>query len=587
MNVTVWDVVVRRLQSAGVRHVFGLPGDDMAILRAFEQIGMIVHIGRDQRHSVYQAAAYARLSGGLGVVFVGKGPAVTHCATGLLEARAQGVPVLLISSGVGESRLGTGAFQELDALPALAAHTMHRRRLNRPDDAAEAIDEMLWRLSLPGSGPGHLEVPEDIGLSSIQISEAPRNASALPAEVDLTTRLDPRAAIRPVILVGGGCQAGGHDLGRRIEALAEQWGAALVCTASGRGVIDEDHPQFLGLSGLYAPTPAATLLAEADLIVGLGTALEETAVHGWPDPAPPVLQVDINPRAARRGITSRLVVADVTETIMRWGAESPSALGPRSGAGTLAWVARIRQAKAAVYAAVAARAASEPSTPGTLARVADVLRAVDAVVPHRRVSVHENGLADIWSYCYPYWQVRAGATCIVPSEQTPLGFGVASLPAVAAALPHFPVVGIIGDGALDVTLAELPALSRITTPTLLVVLRNGGYGWLEANGAAAGAQWSFLDSVDHLAGSCAAAGIAHVACATGAELAPAVEDAWAMASQGCLVMLDVRVDLADAPPGMDDLAGDFPAPPAEGDSTTPAISPFTSPNSPVVKETLS
>ena len=197
------------------------------------------------------------------------------------------------------------------------------------------------------------------------------------------------------------------------------------------------------------------------------------------------------------------------------------------------------------------------TTPGTQPRVRDVLRELDAIVPGARVSVHENGLQDMWSYFFPHWVVRAEAACLVPSEQTPLGFGMAAACGVVAADPR-PVVAIGGDGAFCAVGADLAGFADVTTPLLVVVLTNGGFGWLEVNRRRAGAPFPLLGSRRVVRGLCAAYAIDHVGCEDAAQLGDAVGRAWRLAETGRAVVLEVGVALDDVPPGFEELAGDFP-----------------------------
>jgi acetolactate synthase-1/2/3 large subunit len=117
-----WVDFARTLEELGVRHVFGIPGDDLQAYRCFEDSPVEFHLVGDQRHGAYQAlASVASGVQEVGVLVLGKGPAVTHALTGILEAREQRMPLLVVTSGVGTSRLGSGAFQELDSVLTLSS----------------------------------------------------------------------------------------------------------------------------------------------------------------------------------------------------------------------------------------------------------------------------------------------------------------------------------------------------------------------------------------------------------------------------------------------------------------------------------
>lgn len=542
---SVWDRVAGGLTVHGVDTVFGLPGDDMAILGAFQRRGIRVVLVRDQRHAVYQAIGYGRISGRPSVCFVGKGPALTHAATGLLEARSLRHPLVLLSSNVPLSRLGTGAFQEFDPIETLGRLTVGAIRVDT-DTVLSGLAEAFELSTSRGRGPVIVEVPEGLPAAPAERVDPPRHGRT---SIDVPVPDTVRRARRPLVVVGGGCS--GIGLEDDIVDLVERLGAAVVVTASGRGVIDETHPAFLGLSGLYAPAEAAALLPSVDVIVALGSRLEETATFGWDTALAPgcwIVQVlDDESEFGPTWATER-IVADVADAVRAWRTALPAVSGHPTWAATVA----------AAHAALRGEGRPVPvTTRGAIPRVRDVLSEVDAALPTARVSIHENGLQDIWSYVFPSWVVRRDAACLVPSEQTPLGFGMAAARGVTLGDPR-PVVVIGGDGAFASVGPDLAAFAEIDSPVLVVVLTNGGFGWLEANRRHAGAPFSFLGSRTVVRGLCAAYGLDHEDCADAAELAGSVRRAWRRAEAGRAVVLEVTVSLEDVAPGFEELAGDFP-----------------------------
>ncbi|WP_461514160.1 thiamine pyrophosphate-binding protein [Rathayibacter agropyri] len=541
-----WDRVVCALVAHGVDTVFGLPGDDMSILGALDKRGIRVILVRDQRHALYQAIGYGRISGRPAVCFVGKGPALTHAATGLLEARSMRVPLVLISSGVAAERLGRGAFQELDPLETLGALTVGVIRVS--DESIELDLTEAFRLSIRrGRGPVIVEVPEGLASRSTA-SVAVGTGSLSRPQIQVPFPAHISDAKRPLLLVGGGCTA--ETIGEKIVAFAERMGAALMVTPSGRGVIDETHPLFLGVSGLYMPAQATPVLEVVDLIIALGTRLEETATFGWEAslaPDCPIVQVLDDTRDFVLGRLTERVVADVGDAVNTWQ-EAPPTLADE------AWLDSVML----VHSAMIEDADVAPcTTAGLKPRVRDVLRELDAALPTGRISIHENGLQDMWSYVFPHWIVHPDAACLVPSEQTPLGFGVAASRGVAAADSR-PIVVIGGDGAFCAVGPDLAGFAEIEHPLVVTVLANGGFGWLEANRRQAGVPFGFLGGRAVVRGLCAAYGLNYVGCDDAAELADAVRRAWHLAQGGHCVVLDVAVELEDVPPGFEELAGDFP-----------------------------
>nr|WP_145490543.1 MULTISPECIES: thiamine pyrophosphate-binding protein [Streptomyces] len=489
-----WSAIVDLLVANEVDTCFGLPGDDLELLRALDVAGLDLVPCRDQRNALYMATGYALQSGRLAVCALGKGPAVTHAATGLLEARESGAPVLVLAAGVAERRRGSGGFQELDQVAAVAPLVRWAHRVGHPDRVVPATVTALTRAAGPPPGPVYLELPDDVRTAEILVT-GPRPTPPerlLPDSVAVTpgpALAAIRASRRPVVLVGGGMRHRNED--GVVEHFAKRLGAAIFTTASGRGAVDERHPLFCGLAGLYAAAPARELWSSCDLVVSLAGRLEETAVEGGtPWPPVTVVQVNVDPGGLSAEFAGPRVLGDARHAVLGWARaleEDPgSGQAGQGGQGGHAdtpgaWPDRIAAAREAMSLHMAEELARAAALPGI--RIAELLAALDATAAEPRVLVQENGLQDMWSYCFPF---HAGGGSIVPSEQTPLGFGAAAAIGVKRAAPDHEVTAIIGDGAFLAARADIAVTAPAHGGVLYVVLCNGGYGWLDAQRARLG-----------------------------------------------------------------------------------------------------
>ena len=108
--------VIRALEELGADTVFGLPGG--AILPVYDPLydsTFINHVlVRHEQGAGHAAEGYARSTGRVGVCMVTSGPAATNLVTALADAQMDSVPMVAITGQVGESCIGTDAFQEAD-----------------------------------------------------------------------------------------------------------------------------------------------------------------------------------------------------------------------------------------------------------------------------------------------------------------------------------------------------------------------------------------------------------------------------------------------------------------------------------------
>lgn len=558
---SAWTTAAAALSESGVRTVFGLPGDDMHALEAMHEAGIRFVLCRDQRNAVFMATGSALQSGELGVAVVGKGPAVTNTVTGLLEAAASAAPVLLLSGGTPAQHRGSGAFQELDQMAVVSPLVKYAARVDHPDRLLPTLHraELIARHQ---RGPVYVELPEEL------LADA---ASAVPATLPSPTTAETayeisppadspslralRTAERPILLVGGGMRHRNDD--GVVERLAERLGAAVACTPSGRGAVDEASPLFCGLSGLYTPKAAARLWAETDCVVALGSRLEETATFEWPESIGrdvPVVQVNVVAADFATGWRGPRVLADAGATVRSWLTLAETEGTPNTG-----WATTVREVNAEIHAAHRAHLDELGSSPEL--HIAEVLHALETELPADRVLVQENGLQDMWSYQFPLYSCASAGGSVLPSEQTSLGFGAAAAIGVKLAAPDRPVVAFVGDGAFAMAAADLPTAVTYSGGLLYVVLRNGGYGWLQVQLDQRDRPLTGHSFVDPEAVGVSAPqvpGLHQMALTDKKSLNEDVARAWEKCAAGEVVVLNVPVRLEDAMFGADVAGGDFP-----------------------------
>ncbi len=547
-----WHAVVDFLTAVGADTVFGLPADDLTLLAALREgdpagRSLRMVLCRDQRNAAFMATGYAIQSGRPGVCVVGKGPASTNVLTGVLEAARSAAPLLVLAAGTAVERRGSAAFQELEQLPLVAPLVKWAHRVDHPDRVRPALDR-AWAVAVGGvPGPVYLELPDQLTTTPIPAGRFPRTTVEStatyqpPADSDALAAL--RGARRPVLLAGGGSRH--RNAEGILERLAERLGAAMFCTASGRGTLDEANGRFLGLSGLYLPAAAAPLWEQADLVVALGSRLEETATFGWS--LPRVVQVNLAPEEFSVEFDGPRVLADAGQAAAAWCAALADHV-PDAG-----WQRRLAETRTAIDAA------AKEALAGTSA-IAHLLATMDGLLPPDRIVVQENGLQDMWSYVFPHLPCRAPAGCVVPSEQTSLGFGVAAAAGVALAAPRRQVVAFVGDGAFTLAGADLETLASEKIGVLYVVLCNGGYGWLQSQldqRGLAGDRFVFAHGGLPLLRP-SGPRVSHAVLERPDQAEEALRQALEACAEGRPAVLFVPVDLADAPPGLSDVDGDFP-----------------------------
>ena len=163
VTMTGGEALVRTLKAFKVRHIFGLPGNQLRFYDALARDGSIQHVlVRHEQAAAHMADGYARATGRVGVCDGSAGPGSTNLVTGLGEAFASGIPVVALSTTTRSFVAGRANFQELDLENLFRPVTKRVLRLDRAARAPEIV-KRAFRIAASGKpGPVVIVIPADL-----------------------------------------------------------------------------------------------------------------------------------------------------------------------------------------------------------------------------------------------------------------------------------------------------------------------------------------------------------------------------------------------------------------------------------------
>ncbi len=163
---TVGQELIRLLEAHGVDTVFGIPGVHTAELYRGLAGSNIRHVTpRQEQDAGFMADGYARVSGKPGVCLLITGPGVTNAITAMGQARADSIPMLVISGVNALSKLGRyqGQLHELpDQRAMMATIALSSERLEKPEDIGDIVSRAFAAMRAGRPGPVHIEIPTDL-----------------------------------------------------------------------------------------------------------------------------------------------------------------------------------------------------------------------------------------------------------------------------------------------------------------------------------------------------------------------------------------------------------------------------------------
>ena len=510
------ELVVEVLAAHGVRRIFGVPGGgpNLDLVGAAQAVGIDFVLAHGETAAALMAAAHGGCTGTVGVAVVTRGPGLASAVNGLAAATLDRLPLLLLSDAVPAADAERVAHQRIDQVRLTSAVTRFSGVLGerRPDDALRAA---LAVAAGPPAGAVHLDV--DAGLPGGSPAAVPSGAgSAGPMDVnrEAATRIA-AGCRRPVVLVGP--LAGDAD---RLRTVLADAGVPALTSYQAKGWLAHDDP---GHAGLFTNTAAERpLLAEADLVVGVGLDPVELMPGRWQYSAPVVL---LHPCPVDgRYFGDPLVLTGASGEPVELLAELLAATAADWPAGT-----------GAVHRE---RAVADLETSADGLSPHDVVRAVAATAGDAVVTVDAGAHMLV---VMPLWPATGPRDVLISNGLGTMGFALPAAIGAALGRPERRVVCFTGDGGLGMVLAELETLARLGPPVSVVVFNDARLSLIEIKqGPGQGGRAAVGYGLTDFAGVARASGLSAVVARTADQVSEALAGVPA-ATDGPL-LVDARVD---------------------------------------------
>ena len=480
------EALVETLVANGIKHVFGIVGSAfMDALDIFPAAGIeFVPVAHEQG-AIHMADGYARASGRHGVCIAQNGPGVTNFVTGVAAAYWAHSPVVFITPETGSMSLGLGGFQETEQLPIFSKITKYQGHVNNPKRMAEIAARCFDRAMLE-MGPTQLNIPRDFFYGEIEatISAPIRIAHGPGCSVALDAAAATLATARfPVILAGGGVIMSGGTA--EAVALADLLGAPVCNSYLHNDSFPASHTLAAGALGYQGSKAAMKLIAQADVVLALGTRLGPFGTlpqHGldyWPKQAK-IIQIDTDPRVL--GLVKPISVgihgdarAAAAALLERLKGRPLAAAANRAERAT-----RIQAEKQAWETELDAWTHERDAYSIEVARDSrhmhprQVLRELEGAMPAD--AMVSTDIGNICSVANSYLRFEAPRSMFAAMSFGNCGYAFPVICGAKIASPHRPAFAYVGDGAWGISFNELLTCARQKIGVTVVVFNNGQWG---------------------------------------------------------------------------------------------------------------
>ncbi|WP_395501858.1 thiamine pyrophosphate-requiring protein [Ectopseudomonas mendocina] len=458
MTTTVGDFIVERLYQWGVRRIYGYPGDGIngvfgALRRADGKIKFIQ--ARHEEMAAFMAAADAKFSGELGVCIATSGPGATHLLTGLYDARMDHMPVLAITGQQARTALGGHYQQELDLVSVFKdVAGAFVQQASAPAQVRHLIDRAI-RTAVGERRVTAIILPND--LQEVDYEEPPHKHGTLhsgigyshprvvPYEADLQRAAEVLNSGKKVAILVG---AGALNASDEVFEVAQKLGAGVAKALLGKAVIPDELPWVTGSIGLLGTVPSYKMMEECDTLLMIGSGFPYSEFLPAEGQARGV-QIDIQPDMLSLRYPMEVnLQGDAVETLR---ALLPLLEAKQDDS----WRTTIEAWRSDWDQTLESRAmvSANPINPQR------VVYELSPRLPERAVVTCDSGSCANW-YARDL-KIRRDMLCSLSGGLASMGAAVPYAIAAKFAHPDRPVVGLVGDGAMQMNnLAELITVAK-------------------------------------------------------------------------------------------------------------------------------
>lgn len=462
--------MVNVLEAWDIDHIYGIPGGSFnstmdALYHERESVKYIQV--RHEEAGALAAAADAKLTGKVGAVFGSAGPGASHLINGLYDAQMDHVPVLALLGQVASTAMNYNAFQELNENPMFADVSVYNRTVMTAESLPHVIDEAI-KAAYQQKGVAVVTIPVDLGFAEIEETEIAtaknhKTGVLLPDEADLKAALPLiEAAKQPVLYIGQGVR-GGFDA---IKAFAEHFSMPVAAAVLAKGIVPDLYENFLGFAARVATKPANEALADADLIVFVGSDFPFDRYFFNPDAK--FIQVDIDAaKFGRRHQVDQSVLGDGATALRRW-----VELGNARPAD--AWL-KANQENIRNWHAWRKSFYNDDSTP---LRAEPVFKEVNRIAEQDAVYVADVG--NVTLNAIRHLEMNGEQQFTTSGWFATMGNGVPGGIAAQLTYPEKQVFTFSGDGGFAMQMQDIITQVKYNLPIINVVFSNNAFGFIEA-----------------------------------------------------------------------------------------------------------
>ena len=468
------DLFVKALEAEGVQCIFGVPGEEnLDLVESLRHSSIRLVVTRHEQAAGFMAATWGRLTGEAGVAMSTLGPGATNLVTAAAYAQLGAMPMLMITGQKPIRLHKQGMFQLVDVVDMMHPLTKYTRQIVSGQTIPARIREAFRQAEEERPGAVHLELPEDVARDDIEDPILLPTEYARRPSADEAALLQAAEAIsqakHPILMIGAG--ANRQRSAKALRAFIDKLAIPFFTTQMGKGVIDEEHPLWLGNAALSDGDFVHRAIDAADTIINVGHDVVEKPPFFMRRGKRTVIHINFSSAEVDMVYFPQIeVVGDIAHTIERL----TDAL-EKQPQWDFSFFDTVRDA----FLKQLGEHADDDRFPVHPVRIVDDVR---KVMPDDGIICLDNGMYKIWFA--RYYRARQSNTILLDNALASMGAGLPSAMGAKMVHPGRRVMAICGDGGFMMNAQELETAVRLKMDLVILVLRDNGYGmirWKQAD----------------------------------------------------------------------------------------------------------
>ncbi len=479
MAKKVAELLVDVLVGAGVKRIYGVPGDSLnGITDSIRTRDNIEWVGmRNEEAGAFAAGAEAHLTGKLAVCAGSCGPGNMHLINGLYDCQRSRVPVLAIAAQVPSAEIGSGYFQETHPEHIFGQCSHYCELISQPEQMPRVL-EIAIQTAISRRGVAVVVIPGDVALRDA-VEQHPRlvfaepRPTVCPSDDELNELAEVLNRSKKTTIFGGAGCAKAHD---ELVALAGKLQAPIVHAYRGKEFIEYDNPFDVGMTGLLGFSSGYHAMMSCDTLLMIGT--DFPYQQFFPKNAT-IVQIDL--RGEQIGRRSKVDYGFVGDTKATLRALLPRLEQNQYQDHLKESLEHYRKARQGLDKLASGDPSEKLIHPQYVASVIDRLASDDAVF------TFDVGTPVIWAA--RYLRMNGKRRLIGSLNHGSMANALPQAIGAQVSHPRRQVISMSGDGGLAMLMGELLTLRQHDLPVKVVVFKNDALAFVELEMKANG----FLD----------------------------------------------------------------------------------------------